>query len=189
MTFLLDQRRAATQSYFILPQQCFSLEGEEKKNKKKKKSLLELDCRSSPTLICATHPISFSPPSFFFHQMSTNCYYPRQISITWNQNLDLESPNLEQSMHHQKHLEASLENTPSHRHYCDEQNHNFEHHGCRNIRSRQSILPVIIALLVLGGLLTWSCVHWHIWSNWGVDHLVRRGDLAAVAENLWQKRQ
>ena len=48
--------------------------------------------------------------------------------------------------------------------------------GHTDIGSRRLLLPAVLALLALGGLLAWSCVNWHVWSNSegpGFDNLVR----------------
>jgi len=70
-------------------------------------------------------------------------------------------------------------------HRYDEEHYRWEWHDqtssahgrCwhNTIRLRKFILPALLAVLVvLGGLLAWSCVNWHGWSNLGVDSLERR---------------
>ena len=109
--------------------------------------------------------------------MSIFNHSPYQVSISTSPyhqlNSDPESLACKHSIPafplHQQSLLDKDHHEPNH-HDC------AKHHTCHTVSLRQLILPgTMIALVALFGLLAWSCVNWHGWSNWEVDNLVRRG--------------
>ncbi|KAF8797825.1 hypothetical protein BYT27DRAFT_6925634 [Phlegmacium glaucopus] len=118
---------------------------------------------------------STSPPAPTSQMSTFNNHTTGRISVT-NQpqpsvNLDFKQPIATSPFR-----EKSLEDAQNHHDY--EMHHHSssssEHHECHKNRLRQLFLPAILALLVLGGLLAWTCVNWHGLSNLGIDNLVGR---------------
>ncbi|KAF8183669.1 hypothetical protein BJ912DRAFT_545355 [Pholiota molesta] len=62
-----------------------------------------------------------------------------------------------------------------HDHSCSQQDSSDSHrHRCHNGRLRRFLIPFIVALLLLGGLLAFSCASGHGAGEWGLDTLMSR---------------
>ena len=88
--------------------------------------------------------------------------------------------------------EKSLQNDGSDERHCQCEHDQISpsgHRRCHNTRLKQLILPALLALLVLGGLLAWSCVNGHGWSTWGVDSLVGRAVNDTTSGNTFVHRK